>query len=120
MSDYVKVYETPPDNPCSLSESHWLEELLNTNSIPFRTEQASAWTGWSKAPDYKERREYYVPDTCACYAKTLIREYTEGETIRWDEGEFFPEGVENQLPKVTCPHCGKEYDMDYPKCPFCS
>ena len=25
----------------------------------------------------------------------------------------------NYLPKKTCPGCGKHYDFDYPKCPFC-
>ena len=26
---------------------------------------------------------------------------------------------EDKLPQVKCAKCGKEYDMDYPKCPYC-
>ena len=26
---------------------------------------------------------------------------------------------EDKLPQVKCAECGKEYDMDYPKCPYC-
>jgi len=25
----------------------------------------------------------------------------------------------SQIDQATCQHCGKEYDMDYPKCPHC-
>jgi len=25
----------------------------------------------------------------------------------------------NRLPQVTCPQCNKNYDFDYPKCPYC-
>ena len=23
------------------------------------------------------------------------------------------------ISKIACPNCGKKYDMDYPKCPYC-
>ena len=26
---------------------------------------------------------------------------------------------EDELPQIKCKKCGKEYDMDYPKCPHC-
>ena len=26
---------------------------------------------------------------------------------------------EDKLPQIKCKKCGKEYDMDYPKCPHC-
>ena len=26
---------------------------------------------------------------------------------------------EDELPQVKCSKCGKEYDMDYPQCPYC-
>ncbi len=26
---------------------------------------------------------------------------------------------EDELPQIKCKKCGKEYDMDYPKCPYC-
>ncbi|MBQ8648183.1 MAG: hypothetical protein IJ484_08585 [Oscillospiraceae bacterium] len=35
------------------------------------------------------------------------------------EGEDEEERVGWTISKTTCPHCGKKYDMDYPKCPFC-
>lgn len=25
----------------------------------------------------------------------------------------------DQITQITCPECGKEHDMDYPKCPYC-
>ena len=28
--------------------------------------------------------------------------------------------TENQIPQVTCPHCGTRHDFDYPKCPKCN
>ncbi len=30
-----------------------------------------------------------------------------------------PEIEEDQIQQVTCSNCGKKYDMDYPKCPYC-
>lgn len=27
--------------------------------------------------------------------------------------------LDDKLPQVTCKQCGREYDMDYPKCPHC-
>ena len=27
--------------------------------------------------------------------------------------------VEDALPQVRCPICGRQHDFDYPKCPFC-
>jgi len=26
---------------------------------------------------------------------------------------------EDTIAQTTCPRCGKQYDMDYPRCPFC-
>ena len=119
MSDYVNVYDSQPNRPGRPNETSWLDELLAANHIPYRTEQEAAWTGWSKAPDYNERTKYYVPDNYARHAKELIQEYLEEAAVCWDEAELFPEGIENQLPMLTCPRCGKEFEMDYPSCPFC-
>ena len=36
--------------------------------------------------------------------------------------EFFAptdETTEESLPQLVCPSCGKSYDFDYPKCPYC-
>lgn len=33
--------------------------------------------------------------------------------------ERMPESEEFKIQQITCPMCGKEYDMDYPKCPYC-
>ncbi len=30
-----------------------------------------------------------------------------------------PAQSEEKLPQVKCKNCGNEYDMDYPKCPYC-
>jgi DNA-binding ferritin-like protein (Dps family) len=30
-----------------------------------------------------------------------------------------PESEETAIEQVICPACGNEYDMDYPKCPYC-
>ena len=32
----------------------------------------------------------------------------------------FVEKSEDDLPQVKCKKCGKVYDMDYPKCPYCN
>ena len=34
-------------------------------------------------------------------------------------GLCLPLKNEEKLPQVKCQKCGKEYDMDYPKCPYC-
>ena len=26
---------------------------------------------------------------------------------------------EDQIMQIACPNCGENYDMDYPKCPYC-
>ena len=33
--------------------------------------------------------------------------------------EFFQATGNGGLLQVKCPHCGKEHDFDYPRCPFC-
>ncbi|MCI9036430.1 MAG: hypothetical protein HFF80_01585 [Oscillospiraceae bacterium] len=36
--------------------------------------------------------------------------------------EFFAAGGEEHssvLPQTNCPACGRRYDFDYPRCPFC-
>ena len=33
--------------------------------------------------------------------------------------EAIDETVNNKICQLTCPNCGKQYDMDYPKCPNC-
>ena len=30
-----------------------------------------------------------------------------------------PVQSDEKLPQIKCSKCGKEYDMDYPKCPYC-
>jgi hypothetical protein len=34
-------------------------------------------------------------------------------------GTYLTVQSEDKLPQVKCAKCGKEYDMDYPKCPYC-
>ena len=34
-------------------------------------------------------------------------------------GTHLPVESEEKLPQVKCSKCGKEYDMDYPQCPYC-
>lgn len=33
--------------------------------------------------------------------------------------EGYDSPQDDELPKKTCPDCGKEIDFDSPKCPFC-
>ena len=37
--------------------------------------------------------------------------------------EFFAaeskEHTQSGVPQVTCPHCGRSHDFDYPSCPYC-
>lgn len=39
-------------------------------------------------------------------------EFFRGGWSEQDEGE-------NTIAKLTCPRCGRSYEMDDPKCPFC-
>jgi len=31
-----------------------------------------------------------------------------------------PQEPIDQIAKIACPACGKVFDMDYPKCPYCN
>lgn len=36
-----------------------------------------------------------------------------------DEETDDDDGTEDRIAQTTCPFCGKQFDMDYPRCPFC-
>ena len=39
--------------------------------------------------------------------------------LEFFRGDFSHDESEDRMAQVTCPVCGRQHDMDYPKCPFC-
>ncbi len=110
---YVKVYDFP-----ILDDRSWLETLLDDHNIPYETEIGSHWAGSIQHPKFIQHRDICVPESCRSLAEALIAQYDTGPFI-WDDDAMFPGHMEGILPTVRCPSCGREYEIDYPKCPFC-
>ena len=50
------------------------------------------------------------------YTKKAIKYY---KAKREMDSEPVDNTVEDEIIKRTCPDCGKNHDIDYPKCPYC-
>ena len=62
---------------------------------------------------------------CGARMKYMFRENLQLGKTGWILGDLpnlFAGALcaeDDELPKKTCPNCGKEIDFDSPKCPFC-
>ena len=50
------------------------------------------------------------------YTKKAIKYYRAKQAM---EREPIDNTAEDEIIKRTCPECGKNHDIDYPKCPYC-
>lgn len=112
MNNFVKVFEA------SVSEKSWFEEILDDNNIPYTSEIISYWEGPIKYKKYCERKDIYVAKIFERQVLEYINEYNNPNNFVHESSETF-ENYEDCLPKIKCSSCGKEFDIDYPKCPFC-
>lgn len=126
MNNLVKVFETSMIAmpgvedlfEASAKEKLWLEEILDDNSIPYKTEIVPYWVGVQYAK-YHEKKCIYVDKIYEQTVLAYIAEYNNPYNVIEKYIETF-ESAENALPQVECAQCGEKYDIDYPKCPYCS
>ena len=103
----VKIYEEEG------TEKIWLQDALDDNRVPYKIVYDEYWTG-TRFPEYHEVTCFFVDKSYVNIAQGLIGEYkNKGSIVPDDEDD------ENALPQITCDKCGKKFDLDYHKCPFC-
>lgn len=42
-----------------------------------------------------------------------------GKIEFFTSSDYNAEDYGDKIEQISCPHCGKTHDIDYPKCPFC-
>jgi len=109
----IKIYEHK-DTRDTTRNRIWLHDILDDNKIGYKVEIIGAWASRRK---FGERQYIYVEEKNFKKARRLIRAYKNAEGV-FDE-ENMVDDIKNGLPQVTCPSCGKEFDFDYNKCPYC-
>lgn len=108
----VKIFETKG------KKRTWFHELLEDYEIPFRVELESYVEQTRSGPQRKEKQCFYVPAAFEEVLKDMIDQYYRPDSIAWETNGFELED-EGVIAQITCPVCGKEYDFDYPRCPYC-
>lgn len=99
-------------------ERSWFQDLLEDRGIPFYIEQEILWSGSYRTPRCEEVQCFYV--NCAYQASLQedIDAYNNLDNLT-QEAQAEMDSQPDEMPQVTCPNCGKSYDLDYPKCPYC-
>lgn len=77
-NEWIKVYEY---SNTKTSSKIWLEDLLESNNIPFRNEVKSYWEGNVKSPSYKEKILIYIPIDFKSQVEKYIEEYNDENNI---------------------------------------
>ena len=111
--NFVEIY-THKDAINTTRKRIWLHDILDDNNIPYLIEIVGEWAGRRK---FREKQIIYVDVSNKPKVQKLIRAYKNAEAV-FDE-ENMVDDIKNGLPQVTCPSCGKEFDFDYNKCPYC-
>ena len=117
----VQIYEVKLNMDATketIRQRMWLHDILDDNKIPYKIEIVGAWAGRRK---FGEKQIIYVEEKNRKKSRRLIKAYNNAANfIPEDKGEEnMSDDIENNLPQVKCPACGKEFDFDYVKCPFC-
>lgn len=99
-------------------EHSWFQDLLEDEQIPFRVEYEPYWAGSYKEPLYREKQCFYVSSVYQDLLQDKIEAYLNLENLAQEDLEWM-EQQPNEMPQVVCPACGRAYDLDMPKCPFC-
>lgn len=71
----VKVFEYPG------TEKIWLNDVLDDNNIPYKSEVKPTWEGWIKAPNYQEITYIFVPEEYKKQVEKFIEEYSDPKNI---------------------------------------
>lgn len=99
-------------------ERSWFQDLLEDQGVPFRLEDEVVWCGSVKEPRFAQKQCFYVNSAYQNRLNEQIAEYNEPSSLPpdfWEEANLQPDVVQ----QIVCPNCGKSYDFDYPKCPYC-
>lgn len=99
-------------------ERSWFQDLLEDQGIPFRVEHEIVWGGSHRQPKCVEKLCFYVNCAYQAALQEQIDEYNNLDNLTQAAQEEM-ESQPGEMPQVTCPNCGKNYDLDYPKCPYC-
>ena len=96
----------------------WIHDIFDDENIPYQVVIKGYWITRKK---YGEDQLIYVEEKNSKKARKLIKEFENSddvflETPEDDESE---ENYVNGVLQIKCQSCGKEFDFDYPKCPFC-
>ena len=101
--NWIKIHER------SGPDKYWLLDVLKDEGIPFKSvvETVGDWSEIFRftfvPPEYEER------------VIRIIDDYHDSENyVEHDLQEGW-----SRLEKKICPKCGRAFDVEYKKCPFC-
>jgi len=96
----------------------WLHDILDDEGILYRVEIAGYYVTRKR---FVEIQRIYVENKNQKKVRRLISEFNNKNNIVQediDEGSMC-DNIEDGLPQIKCPSCGKEIDFDYTRCPYC-
>jgi len=96
----------------------WLHDILDDNDIPYLVEAMGVFVSRRK---FGQMQGIYVLDSDYDKAIALKKKFEKAACEipeELEEAEFIDDG-DNSLLQSKCRTCGKEFDFDYPKCPYC-
>lgn len=115
IKDLVKIYEVAnKDIRERVRERMWLHDVLDDNNIQYRIEIVGYWS----KRKYYEKQQIFVKKEHETAVRRYIAEYNKNIVEEIDE-ENMADDIEDGLPQIKCPSCGREIDFDHIKCPFC-
>ena len=115
----VKVYELSDAKIKGQNRRRtWLHDVLDDRGILYKIEVVGYWATRRR---FAEKQLISVEEKYKKKVQRLIKEFNDAEDIMQEETdeENMLDNIDDGLPQVKCPSCGKEIDFDYVKCPFC-
>ena len=117
----VKIFEVKPNKVIAaetIRQRIWLHDVLDDNKTPYHLDIIGYWRTRKKFAEYQV---IYVQEKHRKKARRLINEYKNAADLSpLDFDETIPdERTDGGLHQIRCKSCGKEFDFDYYKCPFC-
>jgi hypothetical protein len=95
----------------------WLQDKLEEENIPYKVDFEQYWTS-IKDTKFHAKQYILVDVSYEKPVKGFINEYNNADFSSIEDNALIND-FENVLPQITCPACGEEIYLDYPRCPFC-
>ena len=108
----VEILESFGDERC------WFQDLLEDQGIPFHVERDIVWGASDQTPKFEIVQKFYVNHAYEAALRQQIEEFNSQDSLAQEALDEM-DGQPDELPQVVCPNCGKSYDLDYPRCPYC-